>query len=388
VVLGGAARLAVQSYCIMSPSACGAGGAARLAVQSYLAGEALCDQGHFQEGIKLIRRALDAQPELDADEWPAWASELRLGLERAAVRPPPYAVADFDLGGGDIAACQADDLAAAFAARHFVVIDGVMPLAQCEEVRDEIMREDESGELEPARVYTSPNTHAVSVAVPERRSDRVKYLNAAADAHGPQRWRTISQAVDRIDAIVRLLRDRLPGELGTIESRQLPMIACYGEGCRFERHCDNHCDGDEDEYDPQFGHCANRRRLSAVLYCVPSSWCTECGGALRVYQSTEETGGWEGDDALVDVLPRPARLVLFASDQRVPHEVLPVAATGVVRHSLALWFLGPRADASATSQSDPAAPQPLAAKDVAATIVGDGRRGERASDTSVIAELG
>ena len=91
----------------MSPSACGAGGAARLAVQSHLhvAGEAMCDEGRFEEGIKLIRRALDAQPELDAEEWPAWrASKLRLGLEHAAMHRPPYsyAVADVDLDGGDM----------------------------------------------------------------------------------------------------------------------------------------------------------------------------------------------------------------------------------------------------------------------------------------------
>ena len=374
----------------MSPSACGAGGAARLAVQSHLhvAGEAMCDEGRFEEGIKLIRRALDAQPELDAEEWPAWASKLRLGLEHAAMHRPPYAVADVDLDGGDMNGHQADELATIFSARHFVVIDGMMPLAQCEEVRNEIMREDESGELEPARVYASPTTHAVSVTVPDRRSDRVKYLNAAEDAQGPQRWCAILQAVDRMDAIVRLLRDRLPDELDAIESRQLPMISSYGNGCRFERHCDNHCNGHEDEYDPQFGHCANRRRLSAVLYCVPSCWSAESGGALRIYRSTDETGGWEGDDALVDVLPRPARLVLFASDQRVPHEVLPVAATGLVRHALALWFLGPRLNEAAISQFAAAAPQQVTAEGVAATKDSDARKAERASDTSVIAELG
>ena len=47
----------------------------------------------------------------------------------------------------------------------------------------------------------------------------------------------------------------------------------------------------------------------------------------------------DGDDALVDVLPCARRLVLFASDQRVPHEVMPVLAKERVRYAIALWYV-------------------------------------------------
>ena len=44
------------------------------------------------------------------------------------------------------------------------------------------------------------------------------------------------------------------------------------------------------------------------------------------------------DDALCDVVPRAGRLVLFASDQRCPHEVLPITAISKVRFGIALWY--------------------------------------------------
>ena len=65
-----------------------------------------------------------------------------------------------------------------------------------------------------------------------------------------------------------------------------------------------------------------------------------------------------------------------------------MAATGLVRHALALWFLGPRLNEAAISQSAAAAPQQVTAEGVAATKDSDARKAERASDTSVIAELG
>ena len=118
------------------------------------------------------------------------------------------------------------------------------------------------------------------------------------------------------------------------------MVSAYGEGARFERHCDNHCVDGED--------CANRRILSAVLYLVSPTWSRDDGGALRIFRPAvahSEAGDPSEDavDALVDVVPQPSRLVLFMSDQRVPHEVLPVSSRDSVRHAIALWFLRPPA---------------------------------------------
>ena len=368
----------------MSPSACGAGGAARLAVQAYLEGERLCDEGKTAStaaGIKLLRRAIDAEPDLDAEEWPAWADKLRSGLERAAMNPPPNAEADIDLNGASTVSLeQATHLASVFRERHFVIIDGLISSGLSEMASAEIARADNTGRLSISTVYASPANDAVSVAVPERRSDRIQYLDVAADATSgskPQ-WQAVGLAVEQMDAVARCLKERLPDDLGEISARQRPMVSAYDAGCKFERHCDNHChhhqhngggeeedDEDGSDYDPEFGYCANRRKLSAVLYCVPNTWTADDGGALRIYKSVHETGGWEGDDALVDVVPKPCRLVLFASDQRVPHEVRPVAEGCVsTRYAIALWYITP--------PLTDAKPQP---------------QEERVSETSVMAAL-
>lgn len=376
----------------MSPSACGLGGAARLAVQAYIEGELLCDAGNVKQGVRKLRRAIDAEPALDNDDWPSWATELRAGLEHAAENPPALATADVDLNGGALSAEQAAKCAAAYCKRHFVILDGVTSELLRQSAHDEMACEDAQGRLELSTVYASPSSQAVSVAVPERRSDRIQYLDLAADADAETpRWSAVQKAVACMDAVVRGIREHAPHELGDIAARQRPMVSAYTEGARFERHCDNHCH-DEDEYDPEFGHCANRRRLSAVLYCVPPSWAPAHGGALRLYRPTGETGGWDGDDALCDVTPVPGRLILFASDQRVPHEVLPVHAAGVTRYALALWYLAP-ADAGAEHVVGAG----VGAIDVGREAVeeekhelaiGDkGRRDERESDTSVISTL-
>ena len=366
----------------MSPSACGAGGAARLAVKAYMDGEAACDAGCTKEGIKLMRRAIDMEAGLDQEEWPEWAQHLRTGLERLAKHPPPHAIADVDLKGLPIDAEQSDLIARRYAEQHFVVLDNAIPSALCDQALSEIAREDiVEGGLELSTVYASTSPTAVSVALPERRSDRIRYLSLGEEG-AAERWAAVSEAVTCMDGIAKALKDRLPDELGDIVARQRPMVSAYDEGAKFERHCDNHCsagangeeadgedDDDPDGYDPALGYCANRRRLSAVLYCVPEDWSVKHGGTLRVYKPIAETGGWEGDDALVDVVPRRARLIFFASDQRCPHEVLPVCGKGVVRYALALWFLAP-----------PASPEPHEGK------IGPMREA-RESATSVIAQL-
>ena len=402
----------------MSPSACGAGGAHRLAVKAYIDGERLCDEGKVKDGIALLRRvsllriqnasshlplprlhaldsrlcqAIDSEPELDNEDWPQWAQSLRSGLEHAERNPPPHATADIDLGGAPASDAQVAALAELFQQRSFIVVDN---LIGSDAAQREIAREDYDGRLELSTVYASPSSNAVSVAVPDRRSDRIQYLDLVADAaSGQQRqWLAISECVTRMDELVKCLRERLPEELGCIVARQRPMVSAYGEGARFERHCDNHChedheDDEEEGYDPDLGFCANRRRLSAVLYCVPGDWSAADGGALRIYRSTLETGGWEGDDALVDVLPVAGRLVLFASDQRVPHEVLPVTAgRGAVRYALALWFIAEqRYEEAILSEEQRNEVAESSRREKRKEQMGQHQQEERASETSVMA---
>ena len=96
-------------------------------------------------------------------------------------------------------------------------------------------------------------------------------------------------------------------------------------------------------------------------------------------------------------MPRPARLILFASDQRVPHEVLPVRATGAVRYAIALWYVG-AVERGLSCASDEVMGAPRAADkakdagiDEVATPKDRGTPGaryaERVSETSVMAAV-
>ena len=46
------------------------------AVRAYVAGEALCDAGRVEEGVRAFKAAASLAWELDGEDWPAWALEL------------------------------------------------------------------------------------------------------------------------------------------------------------------------------------------------------------------------------------------------------------------------------------------------------------------------
>ena len=372
----------------MGPSACGAGGAKYLAVKTYLEGEILLDRGETSKGIRFVRRAIGMEPELEKEpeEWPLWAQRLHAGLQNAL--PPPHAVADAALGptGHALTDDVAERLAGLFRDRNYVVIDDVLPASLGDAAFEELRVADAANLLEPATVH-SVETQA-NVLAPDRRADRIKWLDLASDAkqlaggdgglEEGRQWAAAAECVERMDVLIKRLRDELPDELSNVLSRQRPMVSAYSEGARFERHCDNHCDGHPpsppslddaataatgggrerlserssltsgsglSQAPEQRGACANRRRISALLYCTPE-WSPDDGGALRLYRAApavelddeEDFAFLDGDDALVDVLPCARRLVLFASDQRVPHEVMPVLAKERVRYAIALWY--------------------------------------------------
>ena len=112
-------------------------------------------------------------------------------------------------------------------------------------------------------------------------------------------------------------------------------------GAAFARHCDNHCRSGAGP------HC-NGRGLSAVYYCN-EAWRDAEGGCLRIFppqglgcdddrndENVSEDSSAE--DGLCDVLPLSDRLVLFFSDFRCPHEVLPVRGERA-RFACTLWYM-------------------------------------------------
>lgn len=91
-------------------------------------------------------------------------------------------------------------------------------------------------------------------------------------------------------------------------------FARYEIGQGYKKHLDQHRNS---------GH----RKISVVLYLNPQ-WEAQSGGELCLYQSDNDMHETQR------ILPQPARLVIFRSDQ-IPHKVLPCAQT---RWSLSGWL--------------------------------------------------
>lgn len=91
-------------------------------------------------------------------------------------------------------------------------------------------------------------------------------------------------------------------------------FARYEAGCGYRKHLDQHRNS---------GH----RKISVVLYLNPQ-WDAADGGELCLYLPDNDMQETQR------ILPQPARLVVFRSDQ-IPHEVLPCAQT---RWSLSGWL--------------------------------------------------
>ena len=127
------------------------------------------------------------------------------------------------------------------------------------------------------------------------------------------------------------------------------MVSRYGPGAAFARHCDNHC------VDGRGPHC-NHRWLTLVYYCN-RAWREGDGGCLRIYApqgdaaAADEAEAVESGDALCDVEPLADRAILFYSDFRVPHEVLPAAQP---RYATTLWYTERSAERGAAADPEAA----------------------------------
>eukprot|EP00966_Prymnesium_polylepis_P020691 476173-Prymnesium_polylepis.3 len=348
------------------------------AVQAYLEGEALCDAGDHAAGIRRLRQATRKAWELEQEEWPGWAIALRDNLIGGAAVPEPTLIgrvtdawqpelADLDVhltekksdvggGGGGASGTwwrgneAARRIATVLNARGVVLVDEFAGGDLLSRVRAECEHASEDGTLRPARLRTADDGLVSGEAT--QRGDRITW---AGD--DDERWAAVRALAATIDELVCALRESCGGRVATIGSRMRPMVARYGVGAGFARHADNHCLGGRG------AHC-DGRVLTAVYYMSSDDWDGAAdGGCLRVYRpaagSVEGGGGGGGaklqqhereivtavhaaageGDALMDVAPLSDRLVLFFSDLRCPHEVLPVTREGGTRAACTVWYV-------------------------------------------------
>ena len=327
------------------------------AVRAYVKGEALCDAGQVQEGVRSFKAARAQAHELDGEEWPLWARELYAAFSAGcsvdcAAAPTLMAeqgpdglhrrLADLRRGCLSPRAANADwwqapeavaAVADALRKRHFVVLDGFVGTEAAARLRGACA--DAASQLQPAADRSRARA----------RSDQV--------AWEPTGFEALSR---RADALLGLLRrSRCSPELEGVVSRQRLMFSRYATGDFFARHVDNDCAGGR-------GPRCSPRVLTAVYYLQqPNCWDAHAdGGCLRLFspqcvtaadgdddaEDAEEqardgvAGRPRGTDALMDIAPIADRLVLFYSDQRCPHEVLPVLKPGAERLAVTIWYMG------------------------------------------------
>ncbi len=131
-------------------------------------------------------------------------------------------------------------------------------------------------------------------------------------------WPHLALLLSKMETLVAELGlINAPNDFSGCSTRSRCMITLYkgspGDESRYTRHYDN----------------ANRngRRVTAIYY-ANNDWTRASGGQLRMYSQ-------DINPLYVDVEPVADRLVLFYSDMRCLHEVLPAHAD---RYALTVWF--------------------------------------------------
>lgn len=232
----------------------------------------------------------------------------------------------------------------------FVVIDNFLPTEKGLQLLGDIKAARQAGAMSKGMLA---NGRTATLGGEERahiRSDEVGWFHGEP-ARDKRQWSFLGTYMQRIDTLVDLLQEHVD-ELkdGRIKNRGSAMCTCYpARGAHYVKHVDN--------------TIKNGRLLTSIIY-LNFEWKQGDGGELRIYESLEHiaekrsTGSpptsqqstssssssssvvLDQDDDIVwrkvrDVEPVGARVLLFFSDWRVPHEVLPSQKD---RYACTMWY--------------------------------------------------
>ena len=171
----------------------------------------------------------------------------------------------------------------------------------------------------------------------EEEAEDFEHINDQFAAHGLCSTRLTELNVDDLsvtfmphlsrlaDTLVQSLAEAGVEELRSVTQRSQPMLAVYPAGGRYMRHVDNP---------------GGNGRLLTIVYYLNACWREQQhGGSLRL---------WSADYSapLASIPPLLDRAVLFWSDKRVPHEVMPAQRA---RYATQIWFHN---DEAAAPQDD------------------------------------
>jgi len=222
-----------------------------------------------------------------------------------------------------------DHIAGSLEKNHFVFMDNFLLEPQAMAVANEVKQCHKEGRLRPGILING-----------KKKSDGAEYLQQAVrgdecgwfDCTSDKDWpygRAVDSHLTKLGTLVSELAEtgRLP-DLNRITGRSLIMATCYpGSGARYVAHVDN------DMKHP----LARQRVLTAIIY-LTEDWTPAVGGELAVFAPHSGKPGTTGDfgEPIAICPPKLGRVVLFFSDWRVPHEVLPAWDS---RYAVTLWLL-------------------------------------------------
>ncbi len=142
------------------------------------------------------------------------------------------------------------------------------------------------------------------------RGDKVMWLNNTSGATHS----AIRTAERSMNSIVSILNKSNLMQGCAMRSRSRIMVACYpGNGTKYKRHVDN--------------PAGDGRKMTFILYLNKNYERKRDGGVLRMYPRDSQ--------CYYDIEPIAGRLVVFWSDLRNPHEVLP---TFRERFAISVWY--------------------------------------------------
>lgn len=190
----------------------------------------------------------------------------------------------------------------ALASRGFCWLDGVLGDVIGGTVLEQVKEMYHSGALKGGRLMRS----APGLSRQAVRGDRIAWVTGTEKGFEP-----VMALLTVIDKLVTATAARLDK---SISHRSKAMVACYpGNGAGYIKHVDNpNSDG----------------RCLTCIYYLNKDWsATEHGGVLRIFP--------EGKPYVADIEPLFDRLLMFWSDRRNPHEVLPSYST---RFAITVWY--------------------------------------------------
>jgi hypothetical protein len=203
--------------------------------------------------------------------------------------------------------------------KDYVMVDWFMTASRVLALNKDVRKVYESGKLRLGVLAGGKSGSSLTYTHEKVRGDMVEWFDGTEDFWNHQEG-SLKDHLHKLDTFISELSNHLPGLEGIL-NRSKAMVTCYpGNGARYIKHTDNHCKfGDGDN--------CNGRRLTSLSY-LNNGWRKGDGGELRVY-------GTDGETVRAEIEPVPGRVVLFWSDFRVPHEVLPAHEE---RFAVAVWY--------------------------------------------------